>query len=79
MPVHLGGPVHGIVADGELVTSIINPSHRISARYELAAVKTGSLSRMGDFTEGMSVRELADLVAYLQSRYIVVAPPAHYK
>jgi hypothetical protein len=71
--------VYEVVADGELVTSIINPSHRISARYERAAVKSGSLSRMGDFSEGMSVRDLADLVAYLQSRYIVVAPPAHNK
>jgi mono/diheme cytochrome c family protein len=77
--VRLGGPVHGVISDGELVTSIISPSHRVSARYELAAVQSGKLSRMGDFTEALSVRDLRDLVAYLRTRYTVVAPPVYYK
>jgi mono/diheme cytochrome c family protein len=79
VPVRLGGPVQAVISDGQLVTSIIHPSHRVSARYEPAAVRSGSLSRMGDFTESLSVRDLTDLVAYLHTRYTVVAPPVYYK
>jgi len=78
VPVELGGRVPVAITDGELVTSIIHPSHRLAGWVQPAAVRTGGLSRMGDLSEGMSVRELIDLVAFLQSRYTVV-PPAYHK
>jgi hypothetical protein len=78
VPVSLGGQVPVAITDGYLVTSVIHPSHRLSARVEPAAVRSGRLSRMGDFNEAMSVRDLIDLVAYLQSRYSVVQP-VYYK
>jgi len=78
VPVRLGGQVSAAITDGDLVTSIVFPSHRLAARVEPAAVRSGGLSRMGDFTEAMKVRDLIDLVAYLQSRYTVV-PPVYYK
>jgi hypothetical protein len=39
-------------------------------------VTSGGLSRMGDFSEAMTVRLLVDVVAFLQSRYDVQAPVA---
>jgi mono/diheme cytochrome c family protein len=78
VPVELGGRVAVAVTDGELVTSIVYPSHRLAGWVRPAEVRSGELSRMGDFTEAMSVRDLIDLVAYLQSRYTVV-PPAYHR
>lgn len=77
VPVTLGGRVPAAVTDGELVTSIINPSHRLAGWVKPASVRSGTLSRMGDFNESLSVRDLVDLVAFLQSRYQVVPPPMH--
>ncbi len=71
--VELGGEVPHVKTDGELAGSIIAPSHRL--RSHAANAKSGQLSRMGDFSEAMSVRELIDLVAFLQSHYKVVVPP----
>ncbi len=69
VPVTLGGRFARVPSDGHLVTSIIHPSHKISSRYAHAMVTTGNSSRMGDFTESMSVQELIDLVAFLHTVY----------
>lgn len=74
VPVKLGGVVAAFRGDGELVTAIINPSHRLVAGHEKSLVRSGSLSRMGDFTEAMTVRQLVDVVAFLQSTYDVQPP-----
>ncbi len=52
------------LTSAQLAESIINPSHRVSSWTK--NVKSGKGSRMGDFTEVMTVRELIDLVAFLQ-------------
>lgn len=52
---------------GALVTSIIDPSHEIAPGYREELVADGQLSRMGDYSHLLTVRQLADLVAYLQS------------
>jgi cytochrome c len=70
--VELGGRVPVPRTDGELVAAVIDPSHRLAVGHDRATVANGRLSRMGDFSESMSVRDLADLVAFLQSRYEVV-------
>jgi hypothetical protein len=75
VPVVLGGTVFRPRTDGELVSAIVNPSHRIVPREPADLVRSGQLSRMGDFSESMSVRQLVDLVAFLQSTYVVVRPP----
>lgn len=46
---------------------------------ERELVAQGRLSRMGDYSEAMTVRELVDLVAFLQSRYRVVPAEYHYR
>jgi mono/diheme cytochrome c family protein len=79
--VELGGEVTKIKTYGELVTSIINPSHKISRKIEkeMATLPDGS-SKMEQFNYNyiMTVQELTDLVAFLQSEYEVVVPQYHY-
>jgi sulfur-oxidizing protein SoxX len=74
VPVELGGRVVRAKTDGELVTAIVDPSHRLAPGYKREDVQSGKLSRMGDYSEAMTVRELVDVVAFLQSRYEVVSP-----
>jgi hypothetical protein len=76
--IELGGRVPYARTDGEIVTSILDPSHRFSLSTHPELVRSGGLSRMGDFSESLSGREIIDLVAYLQSRY-TVAPPRHHR
>jgi len=65
----LGGKVAHIETHGELVTSIINPSHGFSPRYPRAKVAEAGQSKMPKFNETMTVEQLIDLTAYLQSKY----------
>lgn len=74
IPVKLGGVVPTYRTDGDLVTAIINPSHRITGGRDNRLVTSGELSRMGDFGEVMTIRQLVDVVAFLQSRYDVQPP-----
>ena len=69
----LGGETARIRTYGELVTSVINPSHGISARYR-EELRKAKESPMIDFNETMTVAQLIDLVAYLQSRYELIVP-----
>ncbi len=68
--VRLGGEVSRIKTYGELVTSIINPSHRLPNRYHAEQVTTDEgASQMTNYNDVMTVTELIDLVAFLQSQY----------
>jgi sulfur-oxidizing protein SoxX len=72
LSVALGGKVARIQTYGELVTSIINPSHKIAKGYAKEEVTTdaeGQQSRMLNYNEIATVEQLADLVAFLQSHY----------
>ena len=72
----LGGDTSQVKAYSELVTSIINPNHRISERYRelLPQSAVGPLTTQMpmEHIETMTVRELIDLVAFLDSRYVLV-------
>lgn len=50
---------------GDLATAIIAPSHSLALPGEIWA--DGRLSRMGDYSEVMTIRQLIDLVAFLKS------------
>jgi L-cysteine S-thiosulfotransferase len=79
VPVVLGGIVYGVRTDGELAASIIDPSHRLAPGYRVTEVASGTeRSRMGDFGEAMTVRDLVDLVAFLQAHYDVRQRPTRY-
>lgn len=55
---------------GSLATAIVAPSHSMSIETspETRANVEGVLSPMGDYSESMSVRQLLDLIAYLEAR-----------
>lgn len=74
--VTLGGTVPSPRTDGELVTSIINPTHKIRYGYSRELVESAGHSRMADYGEVMTVSQLVDLVAFLHSRYEVIPPSA---
>ena len=70
VPVVLGGLVVNEVTDGYLTASIVNPSYKLAA-YPKELITTGGKSRMPEYADRMTVRQLTDLVAFLQSRYTV--------
>jgi mono/diheme cytochrome c family protein len=68
-PIALGGEVTRIETYGELVTSIINPSHRLAKGYPVYAVSVDGKSKMKNYNDAMTVTQLTDLVAFVQSKY----------
>lgn len=72
VPVTLGGAWPYERTDGELLTAIVNPSHTIAAGFPSALLTTGTHSRMGEYADVMTVKQLIDIVAFLHARYYVV-------
>jgi mono/diheme cytochrome c family protein len=60
----LGGG-HATQTAEQLAASIVAPSHEIAD--DVKPRLEGSLSPMGDYSHVMTVRQLADLVAYIRS------------
>lgn len=77
--VELGGAVTKVKTYGELVTSIINPSHKLAARYPRDEVAEDGESKMYVYNSYMTVQELTDIVMYLQPHYDVVVPEYNYR
>jgi mono/diheme cytochrome c family protein len=77
VPVALGGMVSQPIADGYLVTSIINPSYQL-AHYPVAQITTGGQSRMPHYADRMTVRQLTDIVEYLQAQYTIRPAPRSF-
>ena len=69
VPVPLGGVVDYRPTDGRFVTSIVNPSHKIAPGLPEELVRSGDASRMADYGDLLTVRQLVDLVAFLHTRY----------
>ncbi|MEQ9406354.1 MAG: c-type cytochrome [Fuerstiella sp.] len=67
--VKLGGKVDRIQTYGELVTSIINPSHKLASGYRPEDVSAEGESKMTNYNDVMTVGELIDIVAFLQAQY----------
>jgi hypothetical protein len=65
----LGGRVSRVKTYPELVTAIINPSHRLVRRYRADEVSRNGESLMVVYNDVMTVTELINLVAFLESRY----------
>ncbi len=63
----LGGDSAQIKTYAELVTSIINPSHKIAKGYPQLQMNGGS--KMTIYNNVMTVQELIDLVSFLQPKY----------
>ena len=74
----LGGEVTKVKTYGELVTSIINPSHRIASNFKRSLADGKSQSPMPKYNEVMTVQELIDLVTFLEKEYRLTAPQTYY-
>lgn len=68
-PVLLGSHTSTALTYGQLVTSIVNPSHRLSPRYRKDLVSVEGESKMRVYNDVITVSQLADLVAFLAPRY----------
>ncbi|WP_411819790.1 c-type cytochrome [Hyphococcus formosus] len=69
MSVVIGGMTTQVKTYGQLVTSVINPSHRISRYYRSEEYSDDGVSKMRNYNDVMTVSELIDLVTFLQSQY----------
>ncbi len=73
-PVLLGGTSSIVKTYAQLVTSVINPSHKLVPRnnnLDEKVVNPDGTSKMRVFNDVMTVQELIDLIAFLQPKYKV--------
>ncbi|MFL1011014.1 hypothetical protein [Flavisericum labens] len=78
LKIPLGGEVSNQKSYGELVTSVINPSHKIARFYNQKTSTEEGLSKMRNYNEVMTVQELIDLVTFLKSEYQIITQPTDY-
>ena len=76
--IQIGGKVTQIVTYAELVTSIINPSHKFSKSYSSELFHTDGVSKMRNYNDIMTVSQLIDLVTFLQPHYTLEAYDGTY-
>ncbi|HJW27892.1 MAG TPA: c-type cytochrome, partial [Saprospiraceae bacterium] len=78
----LGGETTKLKMYGELVTSVINPNHKISQKTfsEQPLTTPEGTSRMPSnrYNDILTVQQLIDLVAFLQSEYKLQMPEQTY-
>ena len=67
--ISLGGEASAIKTYGNLVTSIINPSHRFAVGYAADDIKKNGESKMRIYNDELTITQLTDLVAFLQSHH----------
>jgi len=77
--VELGGTVSRVKTYGELVSAIINPSHKLADGYAKDVVSEDGVSNMYVYNGYMTVQELTDLVMFLQPHYDVLPPNYQYR
>ena len=68
----LGGKSIKVKTYADLLTSVINPSHKFASGYKLDAIQTDGVSKMTIYNDVMTVSELVDLVTFLQSNYKLI-------
>jgi sulfur-oxidizing protein SoxX len=73
-PVLLGGSTTRVKTYADLVTSVINPSHKLARNYHSSLIQKNGVSTMPVFNDVMTITELVDLVTFLQPKYSVVPP-----
>ena len=73
----LGGHTGLSMSYGQLVTSIVNPSHRLSPRHPRNRVSHEGESLMTLYNDVLTVTQLTDLVAFLQAHYKQAARPGY--
>jgi len=72
----LGGPTSMVKSYAELMTSIINPNHAISERYREQLALNAQVPVESPMPtpaiNTMTVRQLIDIIAFLDSRYVLI-------
>jgi hypothetical protein len=76
----LGGQTARIKTYDDLLTAIANPSHRLARGYPPEAVTVEGVPLMSviRLNDVMTVQQLVDLAAFLQTEYEVVPPPIRF-
>jgi hypothetical protein len=72
--VQLGGQVTRVKTYGDLVTSIINPSHRLSRGNDPRTRTDEGASKMRRYNDVLTVQQLIDLTSFLSPQYSVWSP-----
>lgn len=72
--IQLGGEKTRVKTYPELVTSIINPSHRLARGSDPRHVDGDGVSRMPRYNDVMTVQQLVDITTFLSSKYSVWTP-----
>ena len=75
--VRLGSRTGRTLTYGQLVTSIVNPSHRLATRYRKDEVSEQGQSLMVNLNDVITVAQLTDLVAFLQAHYEKAERPGY--
>ncbi|MEY8200285.1 MAG: cytochrome C, partial [Colwellia sp.] len=70
--VFLGGKSTKVKTYADLLTSVINPSHKFARGYKLDSIQSDGVSKMTVYNDVMTVTELVNLVTFLQSNYELV-------
>ncbi|MFK7733614.1 MAG: c-type cytochrome [Pseudomonadales bacterium] len=65
----IGGQSPNVKTYADIVTSIINPSHRVLPRHRADGTDENGQSKMRVYNDVLTVTELIDLVAFLQPKY----------
>ncbi len=78
-PIKLGGKTTQIKTYAELVTSVINPSHKIPRKFRDQGTTEDGASKMRNYNDTLTVQQLIDLVTFLETRYeLAVYQPTPY-
>mgnify|MGYP006117366679 CR=1 FL=1 len=78
-PVMLVGKVTRIKTYSELVTSVINPSHKIARSYSQEVATPSGQSPMPNYNDQMTVAQLVNLVTFLETHYqLIPYEPTNY-
>ena len=73
--VRLGSTTGRRMSYGQLVTSVVNPSHRLAPQYFSKNITKDGDSLMAVYNDTLTVTQLTDLVAYLQTHYEDILRP----
>jgi len=73
----LGGKVSKVKSYSELVTSIINPSHRLARNFSKQPITKDGQSIMPIYNDVMTVTQMVDIVTFLESKYERIERPGY--
>lgn len=73
----LGSTAGRSMTYGRLVTSVVNPSHKLTRRYKAEDVSVDGESLMRSYNDVITITELTHLVAFLQAHYEAAQRPGY--